>query len=173
MTGVQTCALPILTDRHIWSENYDRTLADSVTLQGELASEIAAAVGATLSPQEKARLEATPTKNTAAYDAYLRGRALAAGWTEDFSNAESAARAYREAVTLDPSFALAWVYLSSAESSLYWNGVDRTPARLATAKDAADRAVALDHNLPEIHLAIGYYRYYGLHNFKGALEEFS
>ena len=161
-----------LTDRHIWSENYDRTLADSVTLQGELASEIAAAVGATLSPQEKARVEATPTKNTAAYDAYLRGRALAAGWTEDFSNAESAARAYREAVTLDPSFALAWVYLSSAESSLYWNGVDRTPARLATAKDAADRAVALDHNLPEIHLAIGYYRYYGLHDFKGALEEF-
>src|SRR5437667_1051116 len=161
-----------LTDRHIWSENYDRTLADSVTLQGELASEIAAAVGATLTPQEKARVEATPTKNTAAYDAYLRGRALAAGWTEDFSNVESAARAYREAVTLDPSFALAWVYLSSAESSLYWNGVDPTPARLAAAKDAADRAVALDHNLPEIHLAIGYYRYYGLHDFKGALEEF-
>src|SRR4029078_8725472 len=58
-----------LPDRHIWSENYDRTLADSVTLQGELASEIAAAVGATLSPQEKARVEAVPTKNTAAYDA--------------------------------------------------------------------------------------------------------
>ncbi len=161
-----------LTDRHIWSENYDRTLADSVTLQGELASEIAAAVGATLSPQEKARVEAVPTKNTAAYDAYLRGRALAAGWTTDFSNQESAARAYQEAVTLDPSFALAWVYLSSADSSLYWNGVDPTPARLAAAKEAADRAVALDPNLPEIHLALGYYRYYGLRDFKGALEEF-
>src|SRR5438876_1126523 len=59
-----------LTDRHIWSENYDRTLADSVTLQGELASEIAAGVGATLSPQEKARVEAKPTNNPAAYDAY-------------------------------------------------------------------------------------------------------
>jgi len=161
-----------LTDRHIWSENYDRTLADSVTLQGELASEIAAAVGATLSPQEKARLEATPTKNTAAYEAYLRGRALEAGWTTDFSNFESAARAYQEAVTLDPGFTLAWVYLSSANSSLYWNGVDPTPARLASAKDAADRAVALDPNLPEIHLALGYYRYYGLRDFKGALEEF-
>src|SRR5437773_2519770 len=112
------------TDRLLWVQNYDRTVADSITLQGELASEIAAAVGATLSPQEKTRVEATPTKNTAAYDAYLRGRALAAGWTEDFSNVESAARAYREAVTLDSSFALAWVYLSSAESSLYWNGVD-------------------------------------------------
>jgi TolB-like protein/class 3 adenylate cyclase/Tfp pilus assembly protein PilF len=161
-----------LTDRHIWSENYDRTLADSVTLQGELASEIAAAVGATLSPQEKARVEATPTKNIAAYDAYLRGRALEGEWTTDFSNFESAARAYQEAVTLDPNFALAWVYLSSADSTLYWNGVDPTPARLAVAKDAADRAVALDPNFPEIHLALGYYRYYGLRDFKGALDEF-
>jgi TolB-like protein/Tfp pilus assembly protein PilF len=161
-----------LTDRHIWAQNYDRTLADSLTLEGELATEIAAGVGATLSPQEKARVEATPTKNTAAYDAYLRGRALEGEWTTDFSNFESAARAYQQAVTLDPRFALAWVYLSSADSSLYWNGVDPTPARLAAAKDAVDRAVALDPNLPEIHLALGYYRYYGLRDFKGALEEF-
>jgi TolB-like protein len=161
-----------LADRHIWAQNYDRTLADSLTLQSELATEIAAAVGATLSPQEKARVEAVPTKNTAAYDAYLRGRALEGEWATDFSNVENAARAYREAVTLDPSFALAWVYLSSADSSLYWNGVDPTPARLAAAKDAADRAVALDPNLPEIHLALGYYRYYGVRDFKGALEEF-
>jgi TolB-like protein/Tfp pilus assembly protein PilF len=161
-----------LSDRHIWAQNYDRTLADSLALQGELATQIATEVGATLSPQEKARVEATPTKNTAAYDAYLRGRALEGEWTTDFSNFESAARSYQEAVTLDPSFALAWVYLSSADSGLYWNGVDPTPARLAAAKDALDRAVALDPNLPEIHLALGYYRYYGLRDFKGALEEF-
>ena len=67
------------TDRHLWGENYDRTLADSLSLQGELATEIAAAVGATLTPQEKARVEAKPTKNPAAYDAYLRARAIL-GW---------------------------------------------------------------------------------------------
>jgi len=161
-----------LTDRHIWAQNYDRTLADSLALQGELATEIAAGVGATLSPQEKARVEATPTKNTAAYDAYLRGRALAAGLTTDFSNVESAARSFQESVTLDPNFALAWAYLSSALSSAYWNGIDSTPTRLAAAKDAADRAVALDPNLPEIHLALGYYRYYGLRDFRGAFAEF-
>src|SRR5207253_411715 len=55
---------------------------------------------------------------------------------------------------------------------LYWNGVDPTPARLTAAKDALDHAIALDPNLPEIHLAFGYYRYYGLRDFKGALEEF-
>ncbi len=159
-------------DKQVWSQRYDRTLSDTLSLQGELAVEIARELRATLTPQEKQRVEAKPTNNTAAYDAYLRGRALEAGWTTDFSNFESAARAYRDAVTLDPNFALAWVYLSSADSSLYGNGVDPTPARLAAAKDAADRAIALDPNLPEIHLALGYYRYYGLRDFKGALEEF-
>src|SRR5438093_2154310 len=64
------------TDRHIWVQNYDRTVADSITLQDELATEIAAALGATLSPQEKARVEAKPTNNPAAYDAYLHGGAF-------------------------------------------------------------------------------------------------
>src|SRR5437773_4888324 len=68
------------TDRHLWGENYDRTLADSLSLQGELATAIADAVGATLSPQEKARVQAKPTNNPAAYDAYLRARAIPVGW---------------------------------------------------------------------------------------------
>src|SRR5438477_3787002 len=105
-----------LTDRHIWAQNYDRTLADSLALQGELATEIAAGVGATLSPQEKARVEATPTKNPAAYDAYLRGCAFAAGSQVDKSTAEGAIRSYQEAVKLDPSFVLAWVDLSCVQS---------------------------------------------------------
>jgi TolB-like protein/cytochrome c-type biogenesis protein CcmH/NrfG len=161
-----------LTDRHIWAENYDRTLADTVTLQGQLASEIAAAVGATLSPQERARVQATPTKNTAAYDAYLRGRALGAGLAANNSNFEPSARAYGEAVALDPSFALAWAYLSCMHSLIYWSAIDPTPSRLAAAKEALDHAMALDPTLPENHLALGYYRYYGLRDFKGALAEF-
>jgi TolB-like protein/thioredoxin-like negative regulator of GroEL len=161
-----------LTDRHIWVQNYDRTLADSLALQGELATEIAAGVGATLSPQEKARVEATPTKNTAAYQAYLRGRALMTGLTGDDSNLEQAPRSFEEAVRLDPSFALAWVYLSCADSTVFWRGIDSTPARLAAAKNAVDHAVALDPNLAETHLALGYYRYYGPRDFTGALAEF-
>jgi len=158
------------TDRHIWVQNYDRTLADSLALQGELATEIAAAVGATLSPQEKARVEATPTKNTAAYDAYLRGRAVGFQW--DRSNLEGAIRSFEEAVKLDPNFVLAWAYLSRQQSDFYWTGFDPTPARLAAAKYALDRALALDPNLPETHLALGYYRYYAQRDFTGALAEF-
>jgi len=161
-----------LTDRHIWVQNYDRTVADSLALQGDLATEIAAGVGATLSPQEKARLEAKPTNNPAAYDAFLRGRAFAGGSPFDKSNVERTIQSYQEAVKLDPNFVLAWAYLSCAQSGSYWNGVDPSPAQLAAAKDSLDRAIALDPNLPETHLALGYYRYWGQRDFTGGLAEF-
>jgi TolB-like protein/class 3 adenylate cyclase/Flp pilus assembly protein TadD len=160
-----------LTDRHIWVQNYDRSLADSLALQGELATEIAAGVGATLSPQEKARVEAKPTNNPAAYDAYLRGRALFAGASpSDKPTVENAIRSYQEAVKLDPAFALAWARLSYAQSRSFWLRHDRP--QLAAAKGAADHALALDPNLPETHLALGYYRYYGQRDFTRGLEEF-
>jgi TolB-like protein/class 3 adenylate cyclase/Tfp pilus assembly protein PilF len=158
------------TDRHIWAQNYDRTLADSLALQGDLATEIAAAVSATLSPQEKSRVEAKPTNNTAAYDAYLRGCALA-GRLYQRSYTENAVQSYQEAVKLDPNFVLAWVRLSCAESLSYFK-YDPSPARLAAARDAVDHARALNPNLPETHLALGYYRYYGQRDYAGALAEF-
>jgi serine/threonine protein kinase len=160
------------TDRHIWVQNYDRTLADSITLQDELATEIAGALGATLSPQEKAGVEAKPTNNPAAYDAYLRGRAFEAGSQFEKSNVEGAIQSYQEAVKLDPTFVLAWARLSCVQSGSFWLGEDPSPARLAAAKDSLDHALALDPNLPEAHLALGYYRYYGQRDFTGGLAEF-
>ena len=73
---------------------------------------------------------------------------------------------------MDPAFALAWARLSYAQSNSYWIGHDPSPAQLAAAKDAADHALALDPNLPETHLALGYYRYYGQRDFTRGLEEF-
>jgi tetratricopeptide (TPR) repeat protein len=122
---------------------------------------------AKLSEQEKARLEAEQTNNPTAYDAYLRGRAFPGGW-----HLEGAVRLFQEAVKLDPNFVLAWAYLSIAQSQSYWLGTDPSAARLAAAKDALDRALALDPDLPETHLALGYYRYYGQRDYTGALAEF-
>jgi len=159
-------------DRHMWAQNYDRTLADSISLQGELATAIAAEVGSTLSPQEKARVEAKPTNNATAYDAYLRGRAFTARVQLDAPNAQGAIRSYQQATTLDPAFTLAWAYLSFSQAQDYWIGHDPSSARLAAAKDALDHALELDPNLPETRLALGYYLYYGERDFNGALAEF-
>ena len=146
------------TDRHLWGENYDRTLADSLSLQGDLATEIAAAVGATLTPQEKARVEAKPTNNPAAYDAYLRARAIPVDWGFALKgDIESAIRLYEQAVKLDPNFTLAWAYLSIAQIQSAWKGIDPSRRRLARAKDSLNHALALDPNLPEVHLARGYH----------------
>jgi eukaryotic-like serine/threonine-protein kinase len=160
------------TDRHLWAHNYDRTLADSVSLQGELAIEIASSVGATLSPQEKEQVEAPSTQNTAAYDAYLRGRSFMRGGSAEGKQFEGAIQSYEEAVKLDPSFALAWAFLSCAQSELYWHFSGSSPELLPAAKKAADRAVALNPNLPETHLALGYYSYYALRDFRRALVQF-
>jgi len=160
------------SDRHIWAKHYDRTLIDSLGLQGELANEIATVLRATLSPEEKAGNEVRPTSSVPAYEAYLRGRAFTGGSRLDRSNMEGAIRSYQEAVKLDPNFALAWAYLSCGQSENYWLGFDPSPARLAAAKDAAERALALDPNLAETHLALGYYRYYSQRDFTGAVAEF-
>src|SRR5256886_4877855 len=79
-----------LTDRHLWANRYDRTLADSLGLQGELATEIADALRVTLSPDEKARGETKPTANSEAYVFYLRANQSArnpATLLEDFTKA--------------------------------------------------------------------------------------
>jgi len=128
-----------------------------------------------LSEQETTRLEAEQTNNPAAYEAYLRGRAFAfaAGSQLVESDPDGAIRSFQGAVKLDPSFALAWAYLSCVQSERYWvEALDASPARLAAAKDALDHALALGPDLPETHLALGYYRYYGRRDFTGALEEF-
>jgi len=106
------------TDRHLWVQNYDRTLSDSLALQGDLAMEIAAALGATLSPQEKGWVAAKSTNNPAAYDAYLQGLAFEARSGNLRVNSQKAVGFYERSVRLDPAFALAWGRLARAESLL-------------------------------------------------------
>src|SRR5207253_8461457 len=159
-------------DSHLWADTFDRKLTDIFSVESEVAKAIAEQLRAKLTGQEEQVIAAKPTNNPAAYDAYLRGRAFAAGSQFDKSTAENAIQSYQEAVRLDPSFVLAWVDLSCVQSGSFWLGDDPSPERLAAAKDSADRALALDPNLPETHLALGYYRYFGQQDFTAGLAEF-
>ncbi|MGI8432716.1 MAG: adenylate/guanylate cyclase domain-containing protein, partial [Chthoniobacterales bacterium] len=141
------------TDQHIWAERYDRTLADSITLQGELASEIARALQSTLSPQEKARVETKPTDNPDAYVAYLRGREVQLRPETSRENYLSAIEFYRQAIALDPKFVLARARLSFMQGILYtfFDSTDKT--LLEQARANAAESLRLDNNSAEAHLA--------------------
>jgi TolB-like protein len=142
------------TDQHLWAERYDRTLADSITLQGELASEIAGALRSTLSPEEKARIAQKPTDNPEAYEFYLRGREVHLRTETSRENYLTAINFYKQAVVLDPQFVLARARLSYIQGWLYWLFEPTNEALAAEARANAEEALRLDANSAEAHLAL-------------------
>ena len=159
-------------DRHIWANRYDRPLADSLGLQGELAAEIATELRATLSPEEKTRVETKPTENPDAYVLYLKARPYETNpdrLFEDFSIAE---RLYGEAIQHDPAFALARARLSATIARTY-HWFDSTDDRKTRMKAEAEKALQLNPDLGEGHLALGLYYYWAEANYEKALEEFA
>ncbi|MEZ5461230.1 MAG: tetratricopeptide repeat protein [Dokdonella sp.] len=159
------------TDSHLWAETYDRTLDDIFAVQSEVAQRIADSLSATLTRDERATLASSPTRNPAAYEAYLRGLALNAQGFE-LNLARAAALAYSEAVRLDPDFALAWAELASMAGYLYHNGVDPETFTAEYVKHAADNASRLQPELVESQLAQGIYRYSAERDFAGAESVF-
>jgi serine/threonine protein kinase/tetratricopeptide (TPR) repeat protein len=160
------------TDRHIWAKHYDRTLTDSLGLQGELANEIATALRATLRPEEKVRVGVRPTSSVPAYEAYLRGIAAEQHGPFRFVDLQDSVRAFGEAVQIDPGFALAWAKLSIIHSSIYWMGGNHTTQQLAEAKKALDKAGALDPDAGQFYLARGYYHYWAEKDYEAAASDF-
>ncbi len=160
-----------LKDRHLWANRYDRTLADSLGLQGELAAEIAEALRVTLSPDEKARVETKPTENAEAYVFYLRANQIARNpdtLLEDFKKAE---QFYVQAITLDPKFALAHARLASTRAQIYhfYEPLDSWKSK---ARAEAELALRLQPNLAEAHLALGQCDYWIDQDYEQALAEF-
>jgi len=157
--------------RQIWANHYDRTLADSLGLQGELASEIAEALRATLSTDEQARVTAKPTQNPDAYVFYLRANQISRNpdtLLEDYKTAE---QLYVQAIALDPDFALAHARLASvcAEIFHYYEPTQDWENR---ARAEAEIALHLQPNLAEAHLALGQCIYWMDQDYERALEQF-
>ena len=158
-------------DTNLWLENYEREVDQIFELQSAIAARIAEALDVTLLLPVREALDDRPTENMDAYQAYLRGREQldAPGFSrEGFA---LGVQMFERATTLDPRFALAYARLSSMHSRMYHYGFDRTPARLRAARIAADRALALEPNLAEGHLALGHYHYWGTREYELALAE--
>ena len=158
-------------DHHIWANRYDRPLADSLGLQGELAAEIAAELRATLSSEEKLRVETKPTENPDAYVLYLKARGYESNPDRLFEDYSIAERLYGEAIQHDPAFALAHARLSATIARIY-HWFDSTDDRKARVKTEAEKALQIRPDLGEGHLALGLYYYWMEANYEKALEEF-
>jgi len=152
-------------DSTTWADSYDRDLTDIFAIQSEIAQTIAGKLTATLSPSEQKLIEQKPTENLAAYDLYLKGKALISktelSW--DFAGPgqplTDSIKFLIQAVQADPTFALAYCAAGHAHDLLYISS-DPTPARRALGDAAIQAALRLQPDLPDVHLAYAYHLYF-------------
>jgi serine/threonine-protein kinase len=156
-------------DRHLWSERYDRTMADSIGLQGELATEIAHALRARLNPEEKGRLASKPTNNPEAYVLYLQAREKERT-AVSYADSIAVDAIYDRAVALDPQFASAMARQSLWNCGLYMES--RSQERKNKAHGLAVEALRVAPDLPEAHIALGEWFRMTERNYDAALKEF-
>jgi serine/threonine protein kinase/Tfp pilus assembly protein PilF len=140
------------TGYHLWSERFDREMADVFAIQDEIAENIVKALRVVLSKREESAIKAARTSNVRAYEYYLRGRHLYHQWRRE--SWEGADDMFRRAIALDPEYALAYTGLadSSAIRYMYFSGGEEA---LQQADAASRRAVDLDPTLAEAHAARG------------------
>src|SRR5438128_2600572 len=148
-------------DSHLWAKTYDRDLADVFAIQSEVAQEIADSLKAKLSPAEASTLATAPTKDTAAYDLFLKGESQlrAANASLRPESFEQAIAWYQQAIARDPNFALAMARLAESRLSQHWFVETFTEAELAEVKKTVEHALALAPDLAQAHVALGLFYY--------------
>ena len=143
-------------DSHLWAETFDRRVTDIFSVESEVAKAIADQLQAHLSGREEQVIAAKPTDNPEAYDAYLRGLAYTLKTGPSPADALGAQKYLREAVRLQPKFALSWALLSYVDALGYLTlNLQPTVALREEARPAAETALALQPNLGEAVLAQG------------------
>ena len=160
-----------LQDRHLWANSYDRTLNDSLGIEGELAREIADALQATLTPEEAARVAQKPTTSPQANDLFLQARQYEFNpdtFLQDYLTAE---QLYVQAINLDPKFAQAHARLAQTRARIY-HFYEPTDAWRKKARSEAEIALQLQGNLGEAHHALGLCYYWFDRDYDKALHEF-
>jgi TolB-like protein len=162
------------TDTHLWAENYHRPLDNVFAIQSEIAKTVADQLQAKLSPAEKAAIEQPPTADLVAYDRYLRGKKSLIQQTFDarmIAHARQGIHLLDQAVAHDPAFYLAYCQLARAHEHLYFLGADHTPARVAQARQALEKAISIAPERSDAHLAAAWVSYHCELDYKTALAE--
>jgi TolB-like protein/Flp pilus assembly protein TadD len=158
------------TDAHLWADTYDRKLTDIFAVESEIAKTIAGTLQAKLSGSEKQMMAAASTTDTTAYELYHKGRSL---WEQrSGDNIPKAIGFFQQAIAQDPNYALAYAGLAQAYILVpFYAGVDRRDA-YSKAKEAALKALRLDPNLAEAHLALGKVLFFSEIDLAGAMREY-
>ncbi len=160
-------------DSQLWADTFDRKLTDIFSVETDVAKAIADQLQAKLTGQEEEVIASKPTDNPEAYDAYLRGLAYSLKAGTSAANSLGAQKYFREAVKLDPKFALAWALLSYTDAVGYLlTTLQPTIALREEARQAAETALTLQPNLGEAVLAKGYYHYSCLKDYDTAVGYF-
>jgi TolB-like protein/cytochrome c-type biogenesis protein CcmH/NrfG len=160
------------TDEQVWAKTYSGDLTRIFELQAEIANDIASALHAVLSPEEKTNLARKPTENLQAYTAYMEGRAITHR-SPLGGRLFGAVAKFQQATKLDPNFVEAWASLSYCTAQLYFFEEDHSPERLAATKEAVDHAVRLEPDHPEVIDALGSYYFFGLRDYDRAEEQYA
>jgi tetratricopeptide (TPR) repeat protein len=159
-----------MTDAHLWADTYDRKLLDIFTVESEIAKTIADTLQAKLTGAEKQMMTAQATSDTTAYELYHKGTSLWERRSGD--NIPKAIAFYEQAIARDPNYALAYAGLAKSYVLLpYYAGADRRDV-FPKAKEAALKALRLDPNLAEAHLALGKVLFFSEIDFAGAAREY-
>src|SRR6476620_233353 len=160
-------------DSHLWADTFDRKLTDIFSVENEVPKAIADQLRAHLTGREEQVIAAKPTDSVEAYDAYLRGLAYHVKTTTSTTNSFSAQKYLREAVRLDPKFALAWALLARVDAIGYvTTTLEPTMALREEVRQAAETALTLQPDLAEAILAKGYYYYGCLKDYDAAVRYF-
>src|SRR4029450_654436 len=158
------------SDIHVWAEQYDRDLDDLFSIQSEIAQKVAERLNAKVTSAERLAIEEKPTTDLVAFELYSRANNIW-GITWGREDALQAIDLLNQAVTRDPSFLEAYCKLAVIHDQLYFYGLDHTPARLAAAEAAVEKAFRIRPNAGEAHLARAHHLYNGYLDYDGALAE--
>jgi TolB-like protein/Tfp pilus assembly protein PilF len=162
------------TDSQVWAETYDRTAADLFAIQSELAESIVAQLQAKLSPEQKADIEARPTRDLVAFELYLRAKQIVDSYliADDVRAALlSALQSLDQAIKRDPDFVSAYCYIARANDLLYFFDLDPTPDRILLAEAAVRAALRLRPDSAEAHFAMADFLFRCHRDYDGALKE--